>query len=93
MLCVRGRAGEGGVCLGDEGGLQCQTDASESRSRGSLIFIDMSKLILIRIWIAMDCVKQRHNREVLKERLRSENHFIRGFFSLSSRVVEVIVLF
>lgn len=28
----------------------------------------------------MDCVKQRHNREVLKERLRSENHFIRVFF-------------
>lgn len=28
----------------------------------------------------MDCVKQRHNREVLKERLRSESHFIKFFF-------------
>lgn len=75
-----GEGGGGGYVWVMRGGLQCQTDASESRSRGSLIFIDMSKLILIRIWIAMDCVKQRHNREVLKERLRSENHFIRAFF-------------
>lgn len=73
---VKGRGGSSGWW----GGLQCQTDASESRSRGRLIFIDMSKLILIRIWIAMDCVKQRYNREVLKERLRSKSHFIRFFF-------------
>lgn len=79
VLCVWGWGG--GLVWVMTGGLQCQTDASESRSRGSLIFIDMSKLILIRIWIAMDCVKQRHNREVLKERLRSERHFIRGFFA------------
>lgn len=48
-------------------GPQCQTDASENGSKGSLIFIDMSKLILIRIWIAMDCVKQQYNREVLRK--------------------------
>lgn len=32
----------------------------------------------------MDCVKQRHNREVLKERLRSESHFITVLFFLFS---------
>lgn len=57
----------GGWCLGVMRVLQCQTDASENWSRGSLLFIDMSKLILIRIWIAMDCVKQQYNREVLKK--------------------------
>lgn len=75
LLCVRVCVYEQGGCLGD-GGLQCQTDASENWSRGSLIFIDMSKLILIRIWIAMDCVKQQFNREVLKKDC-GQTHFIK----------------
>jgi len=69
-------------CLGMMRGLQCQTDASENWSRGSLLFIDMSKLILIRIWIAMDCVKQRYNREVLKKDC-CRSHFIRWVFESS----------
>lgn len=74
-VCVRR-----GSCLGVMRGLQCQTDASENWSRGSLIFIDMSKLILIRIWIAMDCMKQQYNREVLKNNCGQRVTLLDRFF-------------